>query len=43
MAAGGINTRGEQPSADDSYAKRIAYRLKRWNDVDMTRPYTAVN
>lgn len=33
-----------QPSPDDSYAERIAYRLKKWSNIDMPQPsYTAGN
>jgi len=27
-----------QPSPDDSYAQRIAYRLKKWSGIEMDRP-----
>lgn len=31
-----------QPSLDDSYEQRIAYRIKKWNNIDIPRPsYTA--
>lgn len=28
-----------QPVPDDSYAERIAYRLKKWSDIDIARPF----